>query len=396
MKTRHNEAREAPQVFQIPKLVQEDIEERGFHLYTWIDPQEVRLSVERDFLKILKYAWIPLWVIAIIAWFLTVIGFFIVIFFGVFLMMLYLLILSIRRSKLLTKSSFVVLTNSSISLWGKIVPLSEVGTLKKDIQKVSNTFEEDLFGESQLKKSRGHLMRDLMEQLFWGYKLILDNGFIRSRDAEKAIIFLFLLYTTYLVIMSIVYFFGVLFLWIFWKIIVFINTKYLLWKWEKVIHINTLFWEIDILSENLKEERYHLKSALKEAYDNDWKDGLLLEIHKNISFIWKLSEEILTKLRLLRKNIDESQYKEMFSFEVFHRWTKKQIEDPLSDILKLLEKNRDILTQVIEEISTQIEETDKIEYKGTLKLQRTRVELQRKEILQYIPILEASLEKLRS
>lgn len=86
----------------------------------------------------------------------------------------------------------------------------------------------------------------------------------------------------------------------------------------------------------------------------------------------------------------------MFSFEVFHRWTKKQIEDPLSDILKLLEKNRDILTQVIEEISTQIEETDKIEYKGTLKLQRTRVELQRKEILQYIPILEASLEKLRS
>lgn len=239
-------------------------------------------------------------------------------------------------------------------------------------------------------------MRDLMEQLFWGYKLILDNRMIRSRDGEKAIIFLFLLYTTYLVIMSIVYFFGVLFLWIFWKIIVFINTKYLLWKWEKVIHINTLFWEIDILSENLKEERYHLKSALKEAYDNDWKDGLLLEIHKNISFIWKLSEEILTKLRLLRKNIDESQYKKMFSFEVFHRWTKKQIEDPLSDILKLLEKNRDILTQVIEEISTQIEETDKIEYKGTLKLQRTRVELQRKEILQYIPILEASLEKLRS
>lgn len=55
MKTRHNEAREAPQVFQIPKLVQEDIEDRGFHLYTWIDPEEVRLSVERDFLKILKY-----------------------------------------------------------------------------------------------------------------------------------------------------------------------------------------------------------------------------------------------------------------------------------------------------------------------------------------------------
>ena len=47
----------------------------------------------------------------------------------------------------------------------------------------------------------------------------------------------------------------------------------------------------------------------------------------------------------------------MFSFKTFHRWTKKQIEDPLSDILKLLKKNRDILTQGIQDIETQIEKT---------------------------------------
>jgi len=47
----HNEV----QVFQIPELIRQDIEERGFHLYTWIDPEEARLSVERDFLKTLKY-----------------------------------------------------------------------------------------------------------------------------------------------------------------------------------------------------------------------------------------------------------------------------------------------------------------------------------------------------
>lgn len=393
MKTKYPEE---SQIFQIPQLIREDIEDRGFHLYNWIDPQEVRLSVEKDFLKTLKYIWIPLWLIAIIAGLLTVIWFFVVIFFGVFLMMLYLLFLSLKRSRLLTKSSFVVLTDSSISLWGKIVSLSEVGKLKKDIQKVSDTFEEDLFGESGLKKSRSHLMRDLMEQLFWGYKLILDNRMIRSRDGEKAIIFLFLLYTAYIVIMSIVYFFWVLFLWVFWKIIVFFNTKYLLWKWEKVIHINTLFWEIDILSENLKEEKHHLKHALSEAYDNDWKDGLLLDIHTHIGRIWKMTEEILIKLWLLKNNIESSEYKEMFSFEVFHRWTKKQIESPISDILKLLEKNKGILSESIEAIHNQIEKTENLSHTWPLKLQLKRLELQRKEILRYIPILEASLEKLRS
>lgn len=396
MKTRNTETSGSSQILQIPKLIQNDIRERGFHLYKWIDPEEVKLSIERDFLKILKYIAIPLWVLAIIAWLLTVIWFFVVIFFGVFFMMLYLLFLSLKRSRLLTKSSFVVLTDSSISLWGKIVPLSEVGKLQNNIKKVSHTFEEKLFEESWLKNSKWYLMKDLMEQLFWGYRLVLDNRMMRSKDAEKWIIIIILLYTAYIVLMAIVYFFGVLFLWIFWKIIVYANTKYLLWKWEKVIHINTLFWEIDILSEDLREEKYHLKNALSDAYQNDWKDGLLLKINKNIQVIGRVSEEILIKLGLLKQNIESSEYKEMFSFEVFHRWTKKQIEDPLKDILKLLEKNRDILENKAKEIEVQIQESSKIEYKENLKLQLKRVEIQKKEILRYIPVLEVSLEKLRS
>jgi len=51
---------------------------------------------------------------------------------------------------MLSKSAFVVMTDSSISLGGKIHKLSEVSKLKSDIQKVSETFEEDLFEESRL------------------------------------------------------------------------------------------------------------------------------------------------------------------------------------------------------------------------------------------------------
>ena len=55
-----------PQVLQIPDNVQKDIEEKGFHLYKWISPEEVKLSIERDFLKTLKYIGLPLGIIAAI------------------------------------------------------------------------------------------------------------------------------------------------------------------------------------------------------------------------------------------------------------------------------------------------------------------------------------------
>ena len=80
MRTRTHENPSTPQVLQIPEKIQQDIEEKGFHLYKWITPEEVKLSIERDFLKTLKYIGIPLGVLAIISGLLTVFGFFIVIF----------------------------------------------------------------------------------------------------------------------------------------------------------------------------------------------------------------------------------------------------------------------------------------------------------------------------
>lgn len=166
MRIRTDELQESPAVLQIPEKIREDIEEKGFHLYKWITPEEVKLSIERDFLKTLKYIGIPLGVVAIIAGLLTVIGFFVVIFLGVFLMFLYLLVLSLKRSFLLSKSAFVVLTDSSISLGGKIVKLSEIGHIHEDMKDIEEKFEEKLFEESKLSHSKSSLMKEVLDQLF--------------------------------------------------------------------------------------------------------------------------------------------------------------------------------------------------------------------------------------
>jgi len=50
MKTRVDTPSTGPQIIHVPKAIKKDIEERGFHLYKWISPEEVKLSIERDFL----------------------------------------------------------------------------------------------------------------------------------------------------------------------------------------------------------------------------------------------------------------------------------------------------------------------------------------------------------
>jgi hypothetical protein len=89
-----------------------------------------------------------------------------VIFLGIFLMFLYLLFLSLRRSQLLSKSAFVVLTDSSISLGGKIVKLSEIEHLHDDMKDIEHKFEEKLFEDSKLTQSKSTLTKEVLDQLF--------------------------------------------------------------------------------------------------------------------------------------------------------------------------------------------------------------------------------------
>jgi len=402
MRTRNRTPETWPQTIHVPKVIKKDIEERGFHLYKWISPDEVKLSIERDFLAVIHKIWAPLWIIAVLAWLLSWLNIFIffgVIFIGVFCMFLYLLYLSVKRSLMLSKSAFVVMTDSSISLWWKIHKLSDVSGLKKDLNEVSETFEEDLFGESNLSKSKKNLSKQVMQQLFWGYEKILSGhnrfwNFGRSDDARALLVILWL-YSVYVAIMASVYFLGVLGLIIFWAIIQKINSWYLIKKWDKVIKINQLFGSLDRDSDGIKDEKRNLSSLLTEASENNWQDGLLLKINDGITSINTYATDAVESVRELKHTIESSKYKEMFSFHVYNAWIKKQIEKPLSEILELLLKNKVILINTRNDIEAQMEQTKKIDLKSVLELSLKRVKMQLLDIDTFIPILEASISKLQ-
>ena len=390
------EADITPQVLNFPKKVQADIENRGFHLYKWISPEEVKLSIERDFLATIKIIGIPLAVISVISGLISPMFFLSVILLGILCMFLYLGFLSFKRSSLLSKSAFVVLTDSSISLGWKIHKLSDISKLHWDIKDVGNTFEEWLFKESWLETSKKRLGKEVMDQLFWGYEKIFNGGNRFSGDSEKAILMIIALYTLYVGIMAVVYFVWVTFLWIFGKIITSLNTSYLIWKGNRVMKINNLFGKLDIASENIKVQKRSLSTLLTEAQRNEWKDGLLLDINSGIKDINITAETAVEKVLELRKTIQESRYKEMFSFGVYNDWIKKQISKPLEQIQELLENNLLILKSSRDEIQSEIKKTRAVDHQSALELQLQRIEMQIRDTTRFIPMLEESLKKLQS
>ncbi len=398
----------SPEHLFIPKKIQQDIAEKWFHLYKWISPEEVKLSVERDFLGVMKYVW---WGMAFFSILFAVpfygdlekmlLVFFSAIGIGTFFIFLYLLFLSIKRSFLLSKSAFVILTDSSISLWGKIVKLSEISAIKKELKHVGDTFDEELFGHSKLSESKQKLSEQVLAQIFGGYKLFFSGkssskiSFGKGRDSEKAILLIIALYTLYVGVMSVVYFVWVLFLWGFGKIITWINTKYLLYRGNKVIMINTLFWKVDMTSDNIYQEKILLKNFLEQAQENDWKDGLLLEINSGIERVSSLGKDATSQVVELRNTIYASQYKDMFSFNIYNSWVKKQIIHPLQWIQKLLQKNLEVIESSISHISDQLANPLKSEFSASLKMQKKRLKLQRTNVEKFIPQLEEMILKLK-
>lgn len=388
-------------VIHIPKNIQNDITEKWFHLYKWISPEEVKLSIERDFLSVLKYSGMPLAIIAGLAAFfsgLSFLVFFTVIFVWVSFIFIYLCLLSLRRSYLLSKSAFVVLTDSSISLGWKVQKLSDISAMKKDIDDVSETFEEDLFWESRLSWSKDGLVKSVMDQLFWGYKVLFqmfeNRGMSRWKDTTQAALIIIGLYTLYIAVMVFVYFFWVFGLMLFWSILVWINKKYLIYRGQNVLKINEHFWNIDILSDEISEEKTNLKWYLKSAQAWEWKDGLLLEINAWIKNINNSASRAVDQVKNLKKEIQSSQHSDMFSFPVYNKWIKKQIATPLAQIQELLEQTLLTLRASLDGIKDQIQQQQKTEYRWALRLQQKRLESQIVDIEKFLPFLKNALDNL--
>lgn len=156
-----------------PEFIEQQVDERGFYLYEWISPDELRMSVLADYLAIIRAASTPLAVVTLIAGFirlsagvpgviLAVLGVL-----GIFytLVLAVLIAKMLRKSYLYTRGGNVVITDGHYISAGTVVERSDFAGQKKAFGGLEKTFREPLLEPSGLAEHIAMERASLIEQM---------------------------------------------------------------------------------------------------------------------------------------------------------------------------------------------------------------------------------------
>ena len=391
--------------FSIPKNIQKEIEEKWFHLYNWIWEKDVKQSIERDFLKNIKKFWVPLAATLIIPSIILLymgmeavfyLYFFWLLSFINIVLLTYLTTIAIKRSSILRKNAYVLITDSSVSINWKIRDLKDNSIVSNDnLQEIWTLFEEEIFKKSNIHKTKKWFRKQVTEQLTNWFSAILKMWKSRSKKTWEIVLVLLVLYSIYAFSLWIIYFIWIFFIWIFWNLLSFINKRILLATGHEVTTIKNHFENIDDDSKNLEKEKNSLAKSLSDAINNDWKDSLLKNINSGIEEISSLANSAIDTSVELKKEIQNSRYKQMFNFSIYNSWIKKQIYDPLKQVMILLDTNLKWLNQNLENIGHQLKTTSTASLEWPLVASKARTLMKIEDIKKHKIKIEYYLQKLQ-
>jgi cell shape-determining protein MreC len=83
----------------------------------------------------------------------------------------------------------------------------------------------------------------------------------------------------------------------------------------------------------------------------------------------------------LKNYIKKTNYDEIFNFDIFNNWIKKQLLEPTEKLIEILEKYFGSLKKAIFNLEKQIKNTKDLRLKNQLKLQLLRLKKQERKFL---------------
>ncbi len=388
-----------------PEAIEKTVDERGFYLYEWISRDELRMTGERDYLRIVKTASMPLAIITVIAgligstggifwaiiaifWVLAV--FYLFVFLGLFIAFL-------RRAYLYTRSANVVITDDHYVSWGEILAKDDEEKVGNFFEKIGNTFDEKFLEASRLAEKKEHAKMALFDNLKdialgWG-KILGNVG--RSRDSWGIIVVVLVAGLLYGMMMGAVYFIGIFFITLFGRIFSWFAHLALLASNNTEYTIQNLFSELDSKAKKLQSMSDVTLTLLDEARRNEWKENLLGKINESLTLLSDIAGSSTEESAKLRKLLESSKYKEIFNFIKYGKWVKIQILEPIDSILLLLDKNRATLERIMESLGNQLTLVSDPSLQKPLILQIQRIEMQKNSFERNIELLKGYQEKLQ-
>lgn len=389
---------------QTPEIIRDQVEERGFYLYEWISSDELRMTLERDYLNIVKWASIPLAIITAIAGFIWfawgIVGTIIAVLgvLGVFYAIVGLILFFrfLHRSYLYTRWANVVITDNHYVSWGNIIEQWDKKSIGENFWRFESIFDEPFLWESKLAEKKAHAKTELfdnLKEIAWGWWKILQ-GVWRSRDSWGLVIAILIAGFLYATMMGLIYFIGIFFISIFGRIFSWLAHRYLMIMNNTEHKIQTLFTNISDSSDNLRSWQIGTVSLLSDAKGNEWEENLSNRLAESFELIGKLAGNATNKTIELRKILESSEYKDIFNFVKYGNWVKKQILEPIEEILLLLKKNNATLNHTIDSLESQITTTTDSSLQKPLVLQKNRLEMQVESFQRNTELLESYKKKL--
>jgi hypothetical protein len=387
-----------------PSFIEEKVDERGFYLYEWISQEELRMSVQSDYLSIIRGASIPLAIVTVIAGFLGLNGWIfgvlvaVMIVLGVFYLfvMFALIFMMVRKSYLYTRGGNVVITDDHYVSNGRVVKRDDFSAQQEAFSTLEKTFREPLLEPSWLAEHIEMQKSSLMDQLKgiasgWG-KLVQNLG--RSRDAGGIVLVLMIAWVLYGGMMAVVYFFWVFFVSILARVFSYLAHGALLAMSNTEHQIQTLFGKIYDSSMALKDAKKDSISLLTEAGRNEWAESLSSRLSESFELIGEMAGHATDDSVKLRKLLESSKYKDIFNFMKYGNWVKTQVIAPIDEIYELLTSHKKTLEKTLIDLTDQIEKTTSASLQKPLILQKDRIEMQLESFERVIGMFEGYKSKL--
>ncbi len=389
MKTKTREFEEIKQsekteAIAIPKSILDEVWEKWFYVYERISNQEVKTSIQIDFMRMMRIFW-PIWIILAFLSFVIWNIFWVILFIGFIsiLMVIYVTILSIYKSIQASKISNVIITNKYFSVNKKIWKIKDKYLIELDKQSaiLGKSFWEELFLKSNLWEKKKSLSSELVSQFSAGASWIFRDSWFGNNGKEGSFkIMLFLVYIAFVIAMGIIYFFGIFITAIFWIFINFLIKSYLIWKWNLVLLINEYFKDIEKYSSNLKESKQILSKELEQAKENDWSEWRLTKINKWLWTTNKIANKAFDESQKLVEEIRNSEYNQIFDYNLYNSWLNKQLSEPMQGIYDILEENANLIKNEILKNNETLQNSIDEKLKWHLELANKRLEMKKKQI----------------
>jgi len=367
--------------------IQQEIEEKGFCVYKYLDKKELFLSIKKDYIhELWLMYWVFLWIF-VIAWIIfwktngvNLIYFWV---FGILYGYIFLrmCIRLYKRTKIFLKNSSIIYTPHALILNKQIYTQESDPDFLKHIQQIEEAFHESPGQESLLYIKTKEIEKDLFSQMKKSFRGLWK---VRWWPAMALIVM-------FNVIFLAIYYIGYVLFFAFFLLYAGIISFLLTVQKTPQHRINDALLAIQKHINGMNKQRLSIEHAI-EHFINKENINISKSIETHLPPFYRRASYAIESKKKLFSLIEHSEFWHIIDTHLLNNYLKNQVNMPIRMMIQILSQTHTQLKQALTDTHTLLQTPDQ-EYtlSGNLQLKLRTLEHQDNLILNHIGKLKQSL-----